>query len=134
MINIEVKYPVILFRNNDKNLYWVNRDLGLISKGGDNFYKKKIKMVDRNGQTFELVKATNGGKAKFIDSLKYFQPMQQMNLKFQEGNSLTLEEVKSEILEHIKQNPRKWLSLGTIDMIEDWIDQKKSHADLYKIF
>ncbi len=134
MINIKVKYPVILFRNNDKNLYRVDRDLGLISKGGDNFYKKKIKMVDRNGRTFELVKATNVGKAKLIDSLKYFQPMQQMNLEFQEGDSLTLEEVKSEIREHIKQNPKKWLSLGTIDMIEDWIDQKKSHEELYKMF
>lgn len=134
MINIEVKYPVILFRNNDKNIYRVNRDLGLISKGGDNFYKKKVKMVDRNGQTFELVKATNGGKAKLINSLKYFQSMQQMNLEFQEGDSLTLEEVKSLIREHIKLNPKKWLSLGTIDMIEEWIDQKKSHEELYKMF
>ena len=112
----------------------MDKGLGLISKGGDSFYKKPIKIIDRDGFVFNLKSISSKRKAGFMDSLRYFQPMQQLTFELEQSSRLNLSELKSDILKHVKMKPKKWLSLGTIEMIEEWIFEKKSIADLIKMF
>ncbi len=134
MTNIEIKYPIILIRNKDHNLYGMDKDLGLISKGGDSFYKRPIELIDKNGFIFELKSTKNIGNAKLLDSIRFFQPMQQMKLEFIEQGQTTLVDFKKMILSHIKKKPKHWLALGTMEMIEEWVNEKNTMSELIKMF
>ena len=41
MTNVDFKYPILLISENDKFLYGMNSNLGIVSKGGESFYNKK---------------------------------------------------------------------------------------------
>lgn len=133
-MNSEIEYPILLKRKNDNNLYGINTGLGLISKGGESFYKKSIQIVDQRGFVFNIKSIIGHNRARLIDSIRYFQPMEQLTFKLEQTGQKNLDELKSDILEHVKLNPKHWLSLGTIDMIEEWVNEKKTIADLIKIF
>lgn len=132
--NIEFKYPVLLIKDSDNNLYGTTKGIGLISRGGDSFYEQPIRMIDSAGHVFNLNKSKNIGRAKFFDSLRYFQPMQQMHLEFYQEGQISLTELKNYILKHIKMKPKHWSSLGTINMIEKWVNEKDSISELILIF
>ncbi len=134
MTNSEIKYPILLIRENDNNLYGTSSRLGLISKGGESFYKKPIKFIDRDGFVFNIKSITSKSSARLIDSVRYFQPMKQLIFELEESGRQNLADFKSEILKHIKIKPKHWLSLGTIEMIEEWVNEKQSIADLIKMF
>lgn len=134
MINADIKYPILLIRVNDNNLYVMSNGLGLISKGGETFYKKNLKLIDRDGFMFNLKSIIDRSSARLIDSIRYFQPMQQLSFELEQKGKLSLNELKIEIMEHIKKKPKHWLSLGTIEMIEEWTNEKETIAELIKMF
>jgi len=133
-MNSEIEYPILLIRKNDSNLYGMNNGLGLISKGGESFYKKSIQIVDQRGFVFDINGIIRHDKARLIDSIRYFQPMQQLTFELEQIGQKNLDELKSEIMEHVKLKPKHWLSLGTTDMIEEWVNEKKTIADLIRMF
>ena len=130
----EIEYPILLISIKNNNLYGMNNGLGLISKGGESFYKKSIQIIDQRGFLYEIKGITGQNRASLIDSIRYFQPMKQLTFELEQIGQKNLDELKSIILEHIKRKPRNWLSLGTIDMIEEWVNGKKSIADLIQLF
>ena len=134
MTNIEIKYPIILIRNKDYNLYGMEKDLGLISKGGESFYKRPIQLIDKDGFIFELKSRKNIGRAKLLNSIRFFQPMQQMQLEFIEKGQISLIDLKKMILSHIKTKPKHLLTLGTMEMIEEWVYEKNTISELIKMF
>lgn len=134
MTNIILNYPILLIRKNDKNLYGMEKDLGLISKGGDSFYKRPIKLIDKYGNMYKLDSAENNGEARLIDSIRYFQKMHQMKLEFHKENQLSLEEFKVLILNYIGNLPKHWNSLGTKYEIGEWVKKKTSISDIINMF
>ncbi len=134
MTNIELKYPAMLIRENDKNIYGFVKGLGLISKGGHTFYKRKMILIDSKGNQYNLVKASLQGRAKLIDSIKYFQPMFQMELVFEFTKTLELDDLKNMIIEHTNKNSKHWLSLDTKDEIKQSVCQKSTFKEVIKIF
>lgn len=134
MTNSELKYPILLIRENDNNLYGTTSGLGLISKGGESFYKKPIKLIDREGYVFKIKTIISKENARLIDSIRFFQPMQQLTFEFEPLEQQNLTELKSNIIGHIKNKPSHWLSLETIEMIEEWVNEKESIVDLIKMF
>ncbi|MEO1032133.1 MAG: hypothetical protein AAFX55_12045 [Bacteroidota bacterium] len=134
MTDSEIKYPILLLRENDNNLYGLSNGLGLISKGGESFYKRPIKLIDRDGLEFKLKSISGKHKARLIDSMRYFQPMEQLTFEFEQTGQLNLSELKFQILRHISAKPKHWISLGTPEMIEEWMNKKESIADLIKMF
>lgn len=134
MANSEIKYPILLIRENDNNLYGTCSGLGLISKGGESFYKKPIRFIDRDGFVFSIKSIVGKSSARLIDSIRYFQPMQQLTFEIKQTGRKSLSELKSEIMNHVKIKPKHWLSLGTVEMIEEWVNEKETISDLIKMF
>ena len=60
--------------------------------------------------------------------------MQQMKLEFIEQGQTTLVDFKKMILSHIKKKPKHWLALGTMEMIEEWVNEKNTMSELIKMF
>lgn len=112
----------------------MNNGLGLISKEGESFYNNPIEIIDQRGFVFAIRSIKGKNSARLIDSIRYFQPMQQLHFELERTGERNLDELKSEILEHIKLKPKYWLSLGTLQMIEKWINEKQSIADLIRMF
>lgn len=134
MIESDIKYPILLIRNGDKNLYGMNKGLGLVSRGGDKFYEGSIQIIDKEGNVFKLKSILNINKAKLKDSIRHLQPMKLLSFDFEKAGQINLDELKSEIKEHIKQSPKHWLSLGTVETIEELINEKKTFSQLINLF
>jgi hypothetical protein len=134
MNNLKIVYPIMIIKENDSNLYALSKDLGLISKGGESFYKGKIKIIDKLGKLHELLSVKKTVKAKFIDSVRYFQPMHQMNLELNQIGQLTLNELKEIIIDHIRIKPKHWQLLGTIEMITEQVKETKEIPELIEMF
>jgi len=134
MTNIKIKYPLLIIREKDENLYGLKKDIGLVSKGGEDFYKQKMLIIDSQGNKFSVIKAELYGKAKLIDSLKYFQPMLQMNLILEQIDIMSLKQVKEFIIEYINRKPKRWLSMGTVEDIAESINERSSISELANMF
>lgn len=134
MTNSDINYPILLYRECDNKLYGIRSGLGLISKGGESFYKKPIHFIDRDGFVININAIAGKSRARLIDSIRYFQPMLQLSFEFEQSGRKSLSELKIEIINHVKIKPKHWLSLGTIEMIEDWVNEKESISDLIMMF
>mgnify|MGYP006132484649 CR=1 FL=1 len=133
MTNTKIKFPVLLIRENDKFLYGIKTDLGIISKGGETFYKKKrIEIYDSEGNHFELKKAELNGKANWKISLKYFQQMYEMKLLFEKKSKIELNQLKGEIINHMKKYKKHWLNIGTLDGLTKMVNNENSYSELIK--
>ncbi len=134
MTNLKIKYPLLIIREKDGNLYGLKKGIGLVSKGGEGFYKRKMIIIDSHGNKFSLIKAELFGKAKLINSLKYFQPMLQMNLTLKQIDNMPLQQVKEFIIEYINRKPKRWLSMGTVEFITESINERSSISELANMF
>lgn len=56
MVNVELKFPILGIKENNSNIYVFQNHIGIISKGGNNFYKK-LWICDSIGNTFLLKKS-----------------------------------------------------------------------------
>ncbi len=134
MTNIKIKYPLLIIREKDGNLYGLKKNIGLVSKGGQDFYERKMIIIDSNGNKLSLISAELYGKAKLMDSLKWFQPMLQMNLTLEKIDNMSLEQVKGFIIEYINRKPKRWLSMGTVEGLTESINERTSISELANMF
>lgn len=133
MTNLPIAFPAIGFKDRDAGLYVFDQHIGIISKGGERFYKN-LTLVDNQGQKYRLLGAKVKGKAGWRHSLKYMQPMFEMDLTFEEIDFQTLAELKSDIMSHVSQHPKRWLSLDTVEGIQEMVDRSDSFEGLINLF
>ena len=127
------KYPLLIFKKQDKNIYATKKDFGIVSKGGEKFYKD-ITIIDSTGDAYELEKATIKGKAKWYVSLRYFQPMWELDFVLRKESTYNLSDVKKQIIDHIRKNPKHWLTLDGVERIEEKMEEARTFEDLIMIF
>src|SRR5690606_38381963 len=96
-------------------------NFGLISKGEQEFYSSGI-IYDSTGKKFSINGANNVIPASFLESLRYFQPMERVdvNVKFIQEVSLT--EFKNNLIEHVKDYPDYWQQKDLLTNIIDTIN------------
>ena len=51
-----------------------------------------------------------------------------------EVDQITLEDLKVMVMDKVKENKRKWLSLGPVNVIQDFVDEAKTYKELISIF
>jgi hypothetical protein len=133
MINVQLNLPAIGFKDNDKNIYVFDKTIGIISKGGQNFYKN-LTIIDSKGSCYRLSNAKIKGNANFILSLRYFQPMKEMSLEFDKQDSFNLSSLQDKIFAHVSSNAKHWLVLDTLQGIKSQIYSAQSFEELIMIF
>lgn len=133
MINVKVVFPILGLKEGDANVYVFSNHIGIISRGGDKFYKK-LWIVDSNGNTFLLVRSILKGKAPVKYSFRYFQQMYEMDLTFEEKDKITLDELKHKVFQHISKYKQKWVTLGTVELVQKKMKKCISYSQLIEMF
>lgn len=135
MTNVNLNYPVFIFKENDNILYATNEKLGFFSKGGGKFFKGKVLVIDSKGYSYYLSKSSVKGSASFWVSTKYLQPMYEMNLEFEtKPQIISLEDLKIKAMNQVKLKPKFWRSLDTIKGIQERVDKSRTYRELILIF
>ena len=133
-INKLTKYPLLVLKKGDNNIYAFKSDFGIVSKGGEKFYKN-LTIINSNGEVYHSIDARVLGNAKIFYYLKYFQKMYQVEVIYDKKiDYITLEDLKIKIIQFIKKSPKKWLALDTIEEIQKMIEKTNSYKELILIF
>ena len=122
--NADFEYPILILKENDKGLYCLEKNFGLVSKGGESFYRN-LTIYDRNGKGFYLSKYQTIEKADFLSSIKYFQQMYRITSSFEMIDVISLEALKEKLVNHIEANRKFWLKLDNFEDIRRNIFDKK---------
>lgn len=133
MRSTEYNYPLIAFKEGDKNIYASKSNFGIVPKGGDKFYKN-LTVIDSAGKIYRLKSSRVKGAAPLMISLKFFQKMLEMELEFEELGVITLAELKAKIMDHVAKNSKHWLVLDTTEGIQEKIEAAPTFKDLILIF
>lgn len=133
MINVEMEFPILGLREDDANVYVFSSHIGIISKGGHTFYKK-LRIVDSRGNAFLLSHSVLKGKAPIKYSFRYFQQMYEMDLTFEKEDKVTLDELKQRIFAHISKYKQKWVTLGTVELVQEKMNECTSYKQLIELF
>lgn len=131
--NADFEYPILILKENDKGLYCLEKDFGLVSKGGESFYRK-LTIYDKSGRGLYLSKYETFEKADFLSSIKYFQQMYQITSSYVPIDDISLDEIKQKLIRHIEVNKKYWLKLDNFEDIKEVILGMESFEKLYKIF
>ena len=125
-----MKFPVVIIKKGESPIYFLTKgNFGLISRGGERFYKHGI-IYDSEGNVFSITAIESIQKAPLLKSIKYVQPMYQVQVHCEKLNSISLEEFKELITGHIGSHRKYWLSK---DSFEDLRNSIKEKNDFYEI-
>ncbi len=133
MNKISYKYPLLVLKNNDKNIYVFKSNFGLVSKGGDKFYKDLF-IVDSECNSFNLIKVCSIKYAGASLSLRYFQKMYLVDLEIKHLGKIDLEDIKEMLIEKINKNKSHWLVIDTFEGMVERINMCNSISDICEIF
>ena len=107
-MNNTLTFPVIIIKNNDPAVYYFSfRTLGLISKGGEKFYKSGL-LFDSSGNYYKIKGVGNTSSANFWESLKYFQKMERVELNIEFVEKLNIEDLKEILLTQVNNYGKYW--------------------------
>ncbi len=127
-----MKFPIIVLKENEAPVYFFdNSNFGLVSKGGESFYKNGV-IYDSEGSSFLISGIDSVNKATLLKSVIYFQQMYIAKVKFTPTGNLTISEVKEIILNHIQTFPKYWIQKDLIDSLSASILNKSDFSELYR--
>jgi hypothetical protein len=119
-----MKFPILIIKQKDPSIYcFEETQFGLISKGGEKFYKEGV-IIDSEGKVYNIKKSNEIHKASFLQSLKYFQPMYKLTINTEEFRTITINEFKLIVIEHINKHKNYWEKKDLI------VDLEKSINDI----
>lgn len=128
-----MKFPIIILKTNEAPIYYFNEsEFGLISKGGENFYKKGA-IYDIEGNVYLIEGIESIQKAPFLKSLKYFQQMYKVKIKLKLQKSSELSEFKTIIVSHFNKFERYWVNKDLIFNLESKVNEMTSFLDLINL-
>lgn len=129
-----MKYPILIFKKNDNNIYALKSRFEIASVGGDEFYKN-LTVINVEGEIRYSKSVKVIGRAQLKYCLLYFQKMIEVKVSYKdEIDFISLDDLKIKIFNHIKKKPKKWLTLDTLEGIKELIDKAKSYEELFLIF
>src|SRR5882672_5400204 len=127
-----MKFPIAILKSNESPIYVFNEnEFGLVSKGGESFYKRGV-VYDSEGIKFLLDGITFIKKAPTLMSLKYFQQMYKVSVNSIPGEGVTLVEFKKIIIDHINLFNKYWIKKDLIKSLEDSINGKNNFSEIIK--
>ena len=129
--NIKMKFPLIVIKDNEAPIYYFDsKTFGLVSKGGETFYKSGT-IYDSDGSKYLINGVSSIGKAGFWKSIVYLQPMSITKVNFTHLATLSLSEIKSIIISHVSGFKKYWKKKDIIDGLNASILGTNSYSDLY---
>lgn len=101
---IDINFPAICYKKDQKTLYYIEEsDFGIVSKGGESFYKN-LTLIDSNGNQFKVLSYKIIENAGFLKNLMMLQILQKLEVKIEYIEQLSLEQIKNKIREYLKSD------------------------------
>ncbi len=127
-----MNFPVVILKKGKSPIYFFSEQkFGLISKGGEIFYKQGV-IYDSDGNEFLLSGFESRKKAGLIKSLMYFQPMYIVKPVYTDVGKITLPKLKALIIEHIVSHKSYWIRKDVIANLTSEIESSASFTQLFK--
>jgi hypothetical protein len=133
MLNVDIRFPAIATQTEMKDVFFFKKNIGLISKGGESFYRNLF-LIDSTGTAYSLMRSSINGPAKVIKSITYFQPMYEMNLVFKEEKKFDLDGMKAYLINHISGSPSFWEGGNGFEITKARIYAARTIADTIMVF
>jgi hypothetical protein len=125
-------FPIIIIKPNDPSLYvFSSKTFGLVSVGGDNFYKSGL-IYDSQGHIYSISGVRQVHNASLMESLRFFQKMKKVDLELEYIQQITLDELKKLLGQHINNYPSYWEAKDVIDRIIYDVNQQSDFVHLMK--
>lgn len=127
-----MEFPVVILKSKEAPLYYFEKDdFGLVSSGGESFYRNGI-IYDSSGSIFQIQGIDGIRVAPIFKSLKYFQKMFIVSVKYEKVDKIALNDFKKIFISHIRSFDRYWVKRDLIESLESSIMQKMSFVELLK--
>ena len=128
-----MNFPIVVIKEGESPIYFFRgNDFGLVSKGGESFYKKG-EAFDSDGKKY-LIRGINSiDNASILISMRYFQPMKVVNMNLEAIDVVSLSKFKQIINDHIQLHKKYWVKKDLIYNLERTIMEKDSFAGIIKI-
>jgi hypothetical protein len=127
-----MKYPIIIFKNNDKIMGSKNDPF--CSPSGLSFFKN-IQVIDSEGYEYDVRNAKKVGSINVLKTLKMFTPMIKYDFEIVSvKKSITLDAFKLRVMNHVKSNRHFWQPLGSILDIQDLVDSTTTFEEVISLF
>lgn len=123
-------FPVIVLKQKDPALYFFNEDKwGLISEGGETFYKSGD-IYDSDGNRFKTGRIKGIRKASWLTCLMSFKRMSRVYLETDPVSTVSLDEFKQVIVQHIQRYPSYWAQKDFVEFMLPAIMEKNSYQEI----
>ncbi len=98
-------------------------------------YEKNVIIVDSIGNLFHQIGIQQIGKINLWLSIWYVGKIVKIEPILKEKQEyITLPELKTIVMETINKKPKKWLSLGSINIIQEYLYEANSYIEIMRIF
>ena len=122
------------FKEKDAHIHaFKKKTFGMVSKGTGNFYKG-LMLIDCSGNMYKVTNASLKGPAPLFISLRFLQPMNELNIQMEPTGNITLDELKQKVFQHIKNHPRTFEPLYNGEPWSKRIDAFNSFKELIDLF
>ena len=98
-------------------------------------YQKNVIIVDSTGNKYNQIKKKAISGISIWLSIYYAGKIVRVESVVEdEVGKISLFDLKTMIIEIIKEKPKKWLPLGPIGVIEEFLEEAKTYKEVMKIF
>jgi hypothetical protein len=125
-----MKFPIVIIKASESPIYFFDSgSFGLVSKGGEAFYKNGM-IYDSEGSTFLINGIESKKNATVLESIKYFQQMYRVNVKYTANEKGTLSAFKKKIINHIRLFEKYWVKKDLLVSLERSIMEKDNFHEI----
>jgi hypothetical protein len=129
-INLFMKFPIVIVKESESPIYFFDiNQFGLVSKSGESFYKKGI-IYDSEGVKYLIEGIKSIKKAPILTSIKYFQQMHIVDVRYTAIGNVLLPEFKQVVINHIHSFKKYWIKRDLIESLDASISEKDSFSDI----
>ncbi len=128
-----MEFPVLVLKENEAPIYFLSeKGFGLVSKGGESFYKNGL-IYDSSGNKFNITGVVTVRKASILTCLRYFQPMYLVEIGYVDSGKINLDQIKGVVINQINSFKKYWLQKEDIENLNDSIRKKQTFIDIFNL-
>ncbi len=98
-------------------------------------YQENVVIIDSEGNVYTQIGKKQVDGFSLLYSIVYLTKMVYVESVVEdEVGFMSLSELKATIMEVIKNKPKKWLPLGPVSVIAEFLDEAKTYKEVMRVF
>ncbi|ADV49651.1 hypothetical protein Celal_2360 [Cellulophaga algicola DSM 14237] len=98
-------------------------------------YQKNVVIIDSQGNVYTQIRKKQAGEISLWHSIVYLTKMVYVESVVEdEVGFMSLSELKATIMVIVKNKPKKWLPLGPVNVVQEFLDEAKTYKEVMRVF